>query len=56
MADRFLEGDATRNALAHENVAGMEIGVEEIVDEQHVEEAHEAQIGDLGVLGRGMLH
>ena len=39
MADRFLEGDATRNALAHENVAGMEIGVEEIVDEQHVEEA-----------------
>lgn len=46
--------DTARHALAYQDVAGMEVGVNEVVHEKHVEEPENAEIRDHRVVGRRM--
>ena len=42
------------NALSHQNISGVQICVQKVVDQEHVEEAEQAQVGNCGIEGSVM--
>lgn len=54
VANRAGKRNLTGNALSHQNISGVQICVQKVVDQEHVEKAEQAQVGNCGIEGSVM--